>query len=554
VALLFVYTLFQVYGPALSGPFIYDDFSLPFYKTGFDSSQFTAWISGVRPLLMLSYWVNFELSGRYSFSYHLLNLLIHLLNSFLVFLIAKRLLMRIQICAQRELAAMFVSALFLLHPIQTESVAYVAGRSELLSAFFFLSAFAIFLRDAPAGVGWPRSASITVLFLCALATKEHAVTLPVLLMITDIYAPTDSGVSSVRRNWRLYLPLLAGGIAAAVLIVALLDKSTTVGVTGTGVSCWTYFLTECRVFWLYARLLIVPVGQNFDHDISWASCALDAATLASILAILALAALAWRFRKRFPLACYGLLVFALLLAPTSSFIPIKDAAAERRLYLPMLGFGLMACEAVARLSPERKWRLAAMGACLAIASMATYLRSSVWSSEAALWEDTIAKSPNKVRDYGHLVHGLVLEHRCREALRRLNDVSQRIQPDAALLSHWSFAYECVDDPAHALEKLQESAKLLPWPSTYFNIARHQLTLNRLQDAIDALGRALQLNPKLESAYLMRASILEREGDLVAAAEDYREALRVNPQDESASRHLQRVKQVWRTLHYLHPAQ
>jgi tetratricopeptide (TPR) repeat protein len=152
----------------------------------------------------------------------------------------------------------------------------------------------------------------------------------------------------------------------------------------------------------------------------------------------------------------------------------------------------------------------------------------------------VAKSPNKVRSYGHLVHGLVREHRCREAIHLLSDAARRISPDAALLANWSFAYECVNEPEHALEKLEQSAAMTPWPSTFFNMARQQITLHRTQDAVQSLNRALELDPSLESAYAMRAGIFEGEGNFAAASRDYEAALRLNPRDGQAFAHLQRI--------------
>ncbi len=217
-------------------------------------------------------------------------------------------------------------------------------------------------------------------------------------------------------------------------------------------------------------------------------------------------------------------MFMVLLAPTSSFIPIKDALAEHRLYLPMLGFVLITCELMIQLSREMTWTIAVACTVILVGSIATYHRNRVWASEAALWEDTMAKSPNKLRGYPHLVHGLVQEHRCREALDRLSDLSHRLEPDAALLAHWSFAYECVNEPDHALEKLEQSAAKLPGAWTYINMARQQIKLNRAPDAIQSLNQALKLDPALESAYLMRAELFSSQGDYSAAARDYSRAL------------------------------
>ena len=525
-AALLVYVAFEVYGRALHGPFVYDDFNLPYYKRDFRTDDFIAWISTVRPMLMFSYWANFQISGRDTYSYHLLNLLLHVANSGAIFLIARQILRQAAIEEWRlNILSVFASALFLFHPIQTESVAYVAGRSEVLSAFFFLYAFVIFLYKSPqAAIGWGRSALILVVFGCALATKEHTATLPILFLMTDLFWSSENPVAVVRRNWRLYLPILCGAFVAARLIWIEVNGSTSAGLNNAGVNWLAYAQTECGVFFRYLQLVFFPVGQNFDPDLPWSPNHFEPAAFALFLVILALAVFAWRLRKRFPVGSWGLLVFMLLLAPTSSLIPIKDAIAEHRLYLSMLGFVFMACELMIQLIRAERWTVAVASIVLLAASIATYHRNGVWASETALWEDTVAKSPNKLRGYAHLVHGLVQERRCREALDRLSEMSHRLKPDATLLANWSVAYECVNEPEHALELLRQSAATLPWPSTYVNMARHQAKLNRVPDAIQSLGKAIELDPTLESAYLLRADLYLRQGDSLAAAKDYGHAL------------------------------
>lgn len=550
VTTFFSFLAFEVYGRALHGPFVYDDFSLPFYRPDFPTQVFTAWITGVRPLLMLSYWMNFYLSGREPYAYHAFNLFLHLINSALVFLIVRRILTRYEGDQWRvETISALGGVLFLLHPIQTESVAYIAGRSEVLSAFFFLSAFTAFLYRPRRAIGWRRSVFLLVLFGCAVASKEHTITLPILFLLTDLFQAPEGRVNAVRLNWRLYLPIFGCALLAVGVIGLELTTSTSAGFTSAGVDWVTYALTQCRVVIVYLRLLVFPVGQNFDHDIPWSHGPFDLAVCTSLLGLLVLIVVGWFSRTRFPVAWYGLLVFLLLLAPTSSIVPIKDAIAERRLYLPMLGFVLVGCDCWLQLDRERRWMLAVAGVLIAAVSVATYQRNRVWGSESALWEDTVAKSPNKLCGYGHLVHGLVREHHCREALQRLSKMPRGLKPDAALLSHWSFAYECVGEPSHALEKLEQSVALTPWPSTYLNMARHQLTLNRPEDALQSLSRALDLNPHLESAYLMRAGIFERQGDVLAATRDYKQAIHLNPQDERAFWHLRRISPMRQELPY-----
>jgi hypothetical protein len=251
-----VYAAGQAYGRTLHAPFVFDDFNLPFYRRDFPTESFLAWIGGVRPLLMLSYWANFQISGRDTYSYHWMNLFFHIANSGAVLLIVHRILQYAPIEQWRlDLLSVFATALFLLHPVQTESVGYVAGRSEVLSACFFLYAFAIFLyRPLHAAIGWNRSVLILFVFACALATKEHTATLPILFLMTDVFWFSGQPVAAVRRNWRLYLPMLCGGLVAAGLIWVEINGSNSAGFNNAGVHWLSYAQTECRVFFMYMWL------------------------------------------------------------------------------------------------------------------------------------------------------------------------------------------------------------------------------------------------------------------------------------------------------------
>jgi tetratricopeptide (TPR) repeat protein len=177
---------------------------------------------------------------------------------------------------------------------------------------------------------------------------------------------------------------------------------------------------------------------------------------------------------------------------------------------------------------------------LVAAAFATYRRNQLWGSEAALWQDTVAKSPNKLRGYSHLVHGLVNEHHCREALQRLDELSRRRSIDPQLLAHWAVAYECVHEPENALAKLQQAALLSPNAATYMEIARNQLALNRTQDALGSLNRALELDATLEPAYIARGELRELQGDRSGAAMDYSRVLQLNSSNEQARQLLRLV--------------
>src|SRR5579862_9240842 len=187
-ALAALVVVFGAYGPALEGPFVFDDRYLPFFSPSYQGQPLLRWVMGLRPMLMFSFWLNYVGSGTDPYAYHAVNILLHFFNSVLVALIAMRLLewAGVNPGPAKPSLGIFAGALFLIHPIQTESVAYVASRSEVLAALFYLGAYCVFLYRRTESITWLRALAVLALFGAAAATKEHTLTLPLLLLLTDL--------------------------------------------------------------------------------------------------------------------------------------------------------------------------------------------------------------------------------------------------------------------------------------------------------------------------------------------------------------------------------
>lgn len=527
-AALALYLAFQVYAPALSGPFVFDDTYQPYHTPDFPNALHF-WTRGVRPLLMFSYWINYRFSQAPP-GFHAVNILIHLLNSFLIFFIVRKL-------ARREspdwMPAAFAAAVFLVHPIQTEAVSYIAGRSECLSVFFFLAAFAVFLYRRTPEVSWPASIAVLVLFGAAALTKEHTLVLPALLLLTDYYWNPGFSFSGMRRNWRLYVPIALAAAGGLLYIAKVLTQAATAGFGLKELTWYQYFFTECRAFFVYLRLLVFPAGQNLDWEYPISRNILDHGAILGLAAILALAGAAIYFRRRYPLASYGFLVYLLLMAPTSSFVPIKDPVAERRLYLPMIGILLVAVAALARMRVDRRKLAAALCGILAVLAIATYRRNEVWASDIAIWEDAARKSPGKQRVHFQLAHTYYSDGRCADAIAQYAEAARLEQPDYGLLVDWGLAYDCTNEPDLAVAKLREAAALEPKAHVYTQIAMVYAKQSRWQEALEALAQAEKLNPNYDMIYDNRGGIRARTNDLAGAEADYRRALAINPSNEHA---------------------
>jgi tetratricopeptide (TPR) repeat protein len=531
-----LYVAFQVYAPALSGPFVFDDTFQPYHSPGF-SSALRVWIQGVRPLLMFSYWVNYKFSQA-PFGFHVINLLIHLLNSFLVFCIARKLARH---GSSDWLLPAFAAAVFLLHPIQTEAVSYIAGRSECLSVLFLLAAFTVFLYRRSPAVSWQAAIAVLVLFGAAAAAKEHTLVLPALLLLTDYYWNPGFSLSGIRRNWRLYVPIALGAAGGLVFLARVLARTESAGFGLKEFTWYQYFFTECRAFFVYLRLLAFPAGQNLDWEYPVSRNILDHGAIFGLAAILALVAAAIYFRRRYPLASYGFLVYVLLMAPTSSFVPIRDPVAERRLYLPMIGMLLVAIAALARIRVDRRKLAAALCGIVAVLAFLTYQRNQLWASDIAIWEDTARKSPGKQRVHFQLAHTYDSNGRCSDAIAQYAEAARLQKPDYGLLVDWGLAYDCAGDPDRAVAKLREAAALEPKAHVYTQIAMVYAKQSRWQAALEALAQAEKLDASYDMIYDNRGGIRAKTNDFDGAAADYRHALALNPSNVHAREMLEIVE-------------
>jgi cytochrome c-type biogenesis protein CcmH/NrfG len=537
-----LFVLFEVYGPATHGPFLLDDRSLPFMSPHLQNEPLYYWVLSARPLLMFTYWIDHTLSNLEPYGYHVTNLVLHFLAAIVLTLIVRRLMeiappSTLTIDQRlREALAVFAGGVFLLHPLQTESVAYVASRSETLSVLFYFSAYCVFLYKNPAeSISIPRTLAVLVLFGAAVVSKEHTLTLPALILLTDL--------AWIRQGWRknllLYASLLGAGAIGGVFVLRILFRADTAGFSLQGLSPISYFATECRVVWDYVRLLLVPIGQNADPDIPLSSGFTDPWAIAGLLALVAAAASAWHYRKRWPLASLGVAVFLLLLAPTSSIVPIRDVLAERRVYLPMLGVVLIATE-VLRAFPFRRVVLTG-SAVLLVYCILTYQRAQLWGSPLTLWQDTAQKSPRKVRPRFQLAYARYESGDCKGASLDYDATSRLGVPDYTLLLDWGLALDCAGNPGAAMEKLRQAASLEPHNAHAYSLMGMVYgKQGRNEEALAALDQAQSVNPHFAMTYVYRGNITELSGNPRAAEELYRKALSFEPNNTAALEALNRV--------------
>jgi tetratricopeptide (TPR) repeat protein len=489
--------------------------------------------------------VNYQFSNN-PFGFHVTNVVFHLFNSFLVFLIMRRLLDRSEPGrpdgARTHLLSALGAAVFLCHPIQTESVAYIAGRSECLSALFFFAAFAVFLYRRQAEAGWRTALGVLALFGAALAVKEQTLVLPGLLLLTDYYWNPGFSWIGIRRNWRIYAPLALAALAGLGFVASVLAHSRSAGFSAAGLTWYQYLFTESRAFFVYLRLLAFPAGQNVDWDFPVSRNILDHGAIFSMAAILLLSGAALYFRRRYPMASYGFLVYVLLLSPTSSIVPIKDPVAERRMYLPMIGMLLAAAAVLRGARVSRRTLAVAGGIVAALLAVATYRRNQLWGSDIRLWEDTVRKSPAKARVHSQLAFTYYIRGRCQNAVAEYAETARLEKTDQPLLVDWALAYECAGQPLAALAKLRGAATLQPTAHVYSQIGLVYARQSQWPEALAALAQAQKLDPGYPMTYFYRGGVRAATGEFAAAVTEYQHALSLNPTIQPARQALAYAQQ------------
>jgi protein O-mannosyl-transferase len=485
----------NLYSASLAAPFVFDDFTLPFQQKY--SQLFLKAISGMRPFLMLTYWLNASVSSHSQLGYHLVNLLIHAVNTGLVFLVISQLLTLSGGMRERTIrvASAVGAAVFLIHPLQTESVSYIAGRSESLAALFVLLAYVVFLYRRHESISWLETAIVLALFALGVTTKENAVSLAGMLALTDVFWPRAFSTQGLRKNWRLYAAMAVGLVAALWEVFRILAKAPSAGFSLPGLTWYQYGFTQARAFFTYLRLAVIPLGQSIDHDYPVSHTVLQYGAIFYLAALAGLIALCYAWRRRYPLACFGFFLTLILLAPTSSIVPIIDPLVERRMYLPLVGLILIACEIAKHIRIRPSTGYAVLGAMLLMFYVLCYQRNLLWADPYRLWAEAAQASPGKARPYANLVDQLVEERRCSLAVPYLQRAEQALPNDYLVEVAWGRTLECMGQKDAALRKLLRAAQIQPSSEVYRLIGLLYGEMGKPDEAGAALQRAVDLDPE-----------------------------------------------------------
>ena len=544
--------VFGSYFPALFAGFVWDDRIFTESRVVRDwSGLWRIWFSPSEigneahywPLVYTTFWLEHKLWGYAPAGYHAVNVLLHLANTLLLWRLAGRLAIP---------GAWFVAAVFAVHPLHVESVAWVIERKDLLSGLCYLAAFSAWVRFTEETR--PRRARrhyllALGLFALAMLSKSIAVTLPAALLIRQWWkAGRVSGAELLALA-----PFFALGLAVAAADVAFSAFREPLSL---GYSMAERALIAAQALWFYAGKLLWPADLIVIYP-HWEVSAADPLAWGRVAAAMALAAALWLLRHRIgrgPLA--GALFFAVTLAPVLGFVDYGymqfSFVADRYQYLAGVGVTAVLAGAAAHGAqrlPAGAWRRGAAGAAaalLVVLGTLTWRQAGLYRDGVTFFGHVVAHNPVAREAHRNLGEALTREGRWEEALAAFRIAAELAPRDPREHSNIGAALIMLDRLDEAEEPLRRALALDP-RSVYAlqNLAAAEVRWKRYGEALDLYRRLAEVETDNPSAHHGAGTALYYLGRLEEALESLERALALDPEREDIRTNRDEVRAILR---------
>src|SRR5256884_7014230 len=475
------------------------------------------------PLTWMTLGLDYLLWGMNPVGYHLTNLLLHAANAVLFFSLVRRILTLARPSAAERDHALVVSAgfaalVFAIHPLRVESVAWATERRDVLSGLFYLLTLLTYLRACERGARGQRSYWLSVaLFGCALLSKSMAVSLPVVLLILEVYPLRRLGGSlgwssaSTRRVYVEKIPfVLLAAAASAITLMAQLSNSAMVSVAH--LSALDRLAVSAYGLDFYLWKTVVPLNLSPLYNLPQTVNPAATPFIASYAGVLAVGAIALALRRRWPGLPAAWLAYVVVLLPVLGIAQSgPQIAADRYTYLVALGWailagaGLLLCwrrSTSSTTGAPATFGLAGIASGVVIAlGVLTWNQVQVWHDSERLWTHAVAVDPNSFMAHNNLGYALDRQGKLAEAIEHYRQ-ALRIQPDyAEAHSNWGVALGQQGKPAEAIEHFRQALRIQPEKAETHNNWGVALTQQgKPAEAIEHFRRALRIQPENAEAH------------------------------------------------------
>lgn len=553
-----------IYYPSLYYPFQFDDIANISKKFAirFDN-PLSRWLTNTRWLGDWLNSLNFRYGGFDPFSYRLVNVTIHILTGLCLFYLIEKLCRKAhksEFLTQHAFWVAFISSgLFLLHPVQTQTVSYVIqARLEGLATFFVLTALLLYTFLIESKNIYSKTLFAVLLFTCsffACGTKEIVIVLPFLLMLIDWFFISNQEWNSFKKRFFIFLifltiiPLFLLYRYGFTFFTSVFSfQSQTPNNRGNiitadafdMITAGSFLISEFKVLLHYIFIFFWPWNMSVEYDWKIATSFFRADVILPLIILLSIlgTALKYAWQKTNIAFSFGTLWFLLAIAPRSSIIPSPELVNDYKTYLASIGILFIISTVIVffvnnvmqfmflltRKTISYTTHIGIFATLLLIVGTSAYMRNRVWESSVAFWADNALKAPNKARTHNN--HGVALAE-----AGRVDEAIAAYQKALGLDSHYAdpysnigVAYSLKGDIDKAIDAFKSAIHICPnYPEAYNNLGSLLIQKKMYDDAIQALNIAIQMRPYYGKAYYNMARLYEEKQDSVKAWEYLKKA-------------------------------
>lgn len=554
-----------IYYPSLRYPFQFDDVAniAKRFAIRFDN-PFERWFTHTRWFGDVLNRLNYELGGFDPFWYRAFNLGIHLSTGlavyFLTYSLCRMLTKRAFIYEQARLIGFITSGLFLVHPVQTQTVSYVIqARQEGLASLFVLLALLAYVRTIMATSTMSRvlcGTAFVAATVLARGSKELVVVLPFLMLLVEWFFVAQEEWKAFRK--RFFIGITIAGIVLLAILYQqpwafikeiFTFKSTMVNNRGNILTTnpydiitpWMFFISELRVIVHYIAIFFWPFEMSVEYDWKIVSGFFTPQVIFPGLVLLAIAAFVVHsiMRKKNTLTVFGLIWFFLAIAPRATILPSAELVCDYKTYLASYGILLMmagwlttAFFALGNLFKQQRdllykpqVQIAAVTACMAVLGIGAVERNKIWATPVDFWMDNAKKAPLKARVHNNLGVALSESGRYKDSLECYYQAIRLDSYYADPYSNLAVAYSMLNETDKAIDALRNAIHLYPdYPEAYNNLGSLLLQKGKHQEAEQALLAAIQLRGYYGKAHYNLARLYEEQGKMESSWQSLKAAV------------------------------
>ncbi len=529
-ALVFILALI-VFLPVLGNGFVnWDDPSYIYENVHIRSFDlrwiFTAVVVGnYHPLTLLSHTIDYALFGLNPMGHHLVNIILHALNSALVFVLARRLikttnLTDVKTSVNPLLPALAAALLFAVHPLHVGSIAWASERKDMLSAFFFLLALLSYLRYVEQGRRPLLYALSLFIFLLALLSKPMAITLPVVLLLLDFY-PLKRVPENIGKIGKILLekaPFFALSLASAITTLWAQRVDGALRSLDTHSLPKRLFIAVHAVAF-YLHKLILPVNLSPYYPMPFSTKLTSATFIISLMVIILitlLCLLALKKKQKWPITIWAFYLVTLL--PVSGLVTVGgEAVANRYAYIPTMGFLLLAGVLISKIAGHGTVLNKSTATAGAILLAALSLLTFATIKQEAIWKGTVPLMSRAIKLYPWQA--------------------------AIPYNNRGFVYEAEGKLQLALDDYNKAITITPkFHDAYNNRGILYSKSSLLNLALDDFSNAISIDPLSAKAYSNRGAVYMKMGEYTLALRDLKKAVELDPKNMKALYNLSLVYQ------------